>query len=410
MATDAKVAGTKTVEVLEDNPLFSKPVLSNSRLLFIVSILLFWLLLHGYACVRIWQALAPTGVFKIGYVVVCILLSICLPISMFLGMNSKMSLSFEFISTLRLIGSIWMVYILYSTLCFLLVDIFRVIHYIKPFFPTFSHEHLVLWKRIAFLAMTLSIAIVMISGYIRYLHPRETRVMLTTRKSLHHWDGHQINILFFSDLHLNAMMSKTRLQAYVQRLTREPYDILIVGGDLLDGDKEAWIARDFAGILKPLIPARGAFAVMGNHEYYMEKSASVAFIKESGFTLLRDSSCYLPGLIIAGREDASQPTRAPLSRWFSPTDSSFMILVDHQPTDIEADIKAGADLVLCGHTHAGQLFPLTAIIGKIWKFAYGYAKMGQSDIVVSSGLGLWGPPFRIGSRSEWVRITIAEEK
>ena len=83
-----------------------------------------------------------------------------------------------------------------------------------------------------------------------------------------------------------------------------------------------------------------------------------------------------------------------------------IIALDHQPTDLEEAEEAGVDLQLSGHTHKGQMFPFSLITNKVFKVDYGYLKMKELQVIVSSGARTWGPPIRIGSSSEVVDITI----
>jgi len=84
-----------------------------------------------------------------------------------------------------------------------------------------------------------------------------------------------------------------------------------------------------------------------------------------------------------------------------------LIVLDHQPIGLEEAQQAGADLLLCGHTHAGQLFPLNIINRFIYEKNWGYLKKGRTHIYVTSGAGTWGPAVRTGSRSEIVLLELS---
>ena len=80
--------------------------------------------------------------------------------------------------------------------------------------------------------------------------------------------------------------------------------------------------------------------------------------------------------------------------------------MDHQPKNLIDTEKQGIDLQVSGHTHKGQLFPASFITNRIYELDYGYLKKNNSKIIVSSGYGTWGPPIRLGSRSEIVEINL----
>jgi predicted MPP superfamily phosphohydrolase len=83
-----------------------------------------------------------------------------------------------------------------------------------------------------------------------------------------------------------------------------------------------------------------------------------------------------------------------------------VILLDHQPFRLVETAKAGVDLQLSGHTHNGQMWPLNYITRMIYELSYGYKKIGNTQFIVSSGFGIWGPRVRSGSRSEVLEINI----
>ena len=83
-----------------------------------------------------------------------------------------------------------------------------------------------------------------------------------------------------------------------------------------------------------------------------------------------------------------------------------VILLDHQPFHLDETAENGVDLQLSGHTHNGQMWPLNYITAMIYEVSYGYLKKGNTQLIVSSGFGLWGPRVRSGSRSEVLLINI----
>ena len=118
------------------------------------------------------------------------------------------------------------------------------------------------------------------------------------------------------------------------------------------------------------------------------------------------------GIQIIGRIDRdgfrfNRKERLPLDELIKQVDQTKpIILLDHQPLKLDETEKAGVDLQLSGHTHNGQMWPLNYITRLIYEVSYGYKRKGNSQIIVSSGFGLWGPRIRSGSRSEILLINI----
>ena len=160
------------------------------------------------------------------------------------------------------------------------------------------------------------------------------------------------------------------------------------------------------------------FRSPGNHDE-MGRSVEeiVKTFKASGINVLRDKAILINNsFYVIGRDDISQESqtkikRKDLSDIIKDLDKSRpLILMDHQPRDFADTQKNGIDLQVSGHTHRGQLFPANLITNLIFEIDYGYLQKDNSNFIVSSGYGTWGPPIRIGSRSEIVEIDIDFKK
>ena len=139
----------------------------------------------------------------------------------------------------------------------------------------------------------------------------------------------------------------------------------------------------------------------------MEKARD--FYRDAGIHLLRDDSCVLDnGLCLVGRDDRTNPERKALSGILpggAPKDH-FTILLDHQPYHLEEAQQCGIDLQMSGHTHYGQVWPISWITDAIYEIAFGEGQRGDTHYYVSSGMGIWGGKYRIGTRSEYVVVEI----
>ena len=148
----------------------------------------------------------------------------------------------------------------------------------------------------------------------------------------------------------------------------------------------------------------GILMAPGNHDYFSNIEEVEQFLALTSITLLRDSVVTLEnGIQVIGRDDRRQRDRESLDKLVRQTDPSKpILLIDHQPYDLERTVDAGIDLQFSGHTHHGQVWPLTYLTDYLFELSYGYEKRENTHLYVSSGLSLWGPPYRIGTDSEIV--------
>lgn len=374
------------------------------QIMFFLFVIIFWATLNSYVGVRCWQALSLPASFKIAYIILVVLFALSMPISMMI----REKLSPDFSGILQTITGTWMILLVYSALFFLFFDLLRLVNHWFHLFPDFITHHYVLTKRICFVVSTLILGLILGLGNRKFNNPSIEQLTLTTTKNL--GDKEELNIIFFSDLHLNSLTKEKQLQKYVDMINSQNYDLVLVGGDFTDGDHTVWKERGFEKILQQIKAQYGTYVSFGNHEYYTGIEESRAFIKEAGFISLQDEYRYIgadSSLVVVGRDDRTNSKRESAGNLLKSIDKDkYIIVLDHQPAELQSVARAGADLLLCGHTHDGQIFPLTALIHLMWDVAYGHAKIEGTDVYVSSGLALWGPKYRIGSQSEIVHITI----
>ena len=156
------------------------------------------------------------------------------------------------------------------------------------------------------------------------------------------------------------------------------------------------------------------YACLGNHEYFSGEPRAQQFYNDAGIHLLRDSSVTLPqlgNLTIIGRDDRMNRRRKPVAQLTQEAlpqggQRPFTILLDHQPYNLELSEQAGVDFQLSGHTHYGQVWPISWIEDAMYENAYGPSERGRTKFYVTSGIGIWGGKFRIGTQSEYVVATL----
>ena len=143
------------------------------------------------------------------------------------------------------------------------------------------------------------------------------------------------------------------------------------------------------------------WAVLGNHEYYGDIESAERFYKDAGILLLKDSTASFKGVDVIGRNDLSYPCRAALHE-LSDSLEGFTILLDHQPSNLEEASQEGIDFQFSGHTHHGQVWPVSWITDAVFEKAWGHYRKGDTRYYISSGLGIWGSRVRVGTRSEYL--------
>jgi len=234
-----------------------------------------------------------------------------------------------------------------------------------------------------------------------------TRISVTIPNLPMSWKGRKI--VFVSDVHLG----NTRGAAFMAKVTEkiaalEPW-ALFIGGALYDGT-----LCDEKGIVAPLgslRPPGGSYFVSGNHEYYLFEKAAPGFVDSLGgvgVRVLHNEKIDLDGVTVVGVDDKSVDKKGDLQKIFDGIaieENKPSILLRHIPLDMEVAAQKGFSLAFFGHTHNGQIFPLNLFTKKIYKgYDYGLKKYGSMQTYTSSGVGTWGPPLRLGTKSEIVLV------
>lgn len=227
-------------------------------------------------------------------------------------------------------------------------------------------------------------------------------------------EGDPLRMVVASDFHLGILSNKNHLQKFVQLSNEAAPDVVLLVGDIIDDDPK-WFMKDGMGeVMNQLNATYGVYGVLGNHEYYGgEIPVFVEEMKEAGVRILMDETILVgERFYLTGQEDVTNFDRMPIND-LKPKEKHQLpwVVMNHTPDDLGAPTEADVDLHLSGHTHYGQLWPNNFITNKIFELDYGYLLKGDMHALVSSGYGFWGPPTRIGSRSElWiVDVTFSKE-
>jgi predicted MPP superfamily phosphohydrolase len=154
------------------------------------------------------------------------------------------------------------------------------------------------------------------------------------------------------------------------------------------------------------------YACLGNHEYYSGEPRAAQFIKDAGIRLLIDEAAVIDSaIVVIGRDDRTNMKRKDVRTLLAGVDrSKYVILLDHQPYSLEQSEVAGVDFQLSGHTHRGQVWPISWITDAIYECSWGSHQRGDTQYYVSSGIGIWGGKFRIGTQSEYAVATLTSRQ
>jgi hypothetical protein len=237
-------------------------------------------------------------------------------------------------------------------------------------------------------------------GHLHYKHKYRQEVMLTSEKV-----SKPVKLVMMSDLHLGYHNRRDELHRWVDMINAEKPDLVLIAGDIIDGSmrplKEQKMYEEFRRIKAPI------YACIGNHEYYSGESGAQQFYQDAGIHLLQDSVAVIGDFCIIGRDDRTNIHRDSLGVIMKKANlTKYCILLDHQPYHLEQAEHHHVDFQFSGHTHHGQVWPISWITESIYECAFGAYKKGHTDYYISSGLGIWGGKFRIGTRSEYVVVTI----
>jgi predicted MPP superfamily phosphohydrolase len=185
----------------------------------------------------------------------------------------------------------------------------------------------------------------------------------------------------------------------------------MIAGDILDRSMGIYTDEKLGEEFRRLQAPLGVYAIPGNHEYFGENVPEFQkLLAADGVRMLIDETLTLPGFVLVGRNDrrgGPRQTVAELVDALPGTDKTLpLIMLDHQPYELDKSQAAGIDLQLSGHTHKGQFWPVTMFTYFMYEIHYGLLRKGSTTIIVTSGYGLWGPSLRIGSTPEIVKITL----
>lgn len=278
------------------------------------------------------------------------------------------------------------------------------------------------WKKIYALSLLpiLLTAATLVYGYVNVHTVVATHYTVQTEKDIRE-EGYRA--VYLSDVHYGVSLDRKELQAVCDEITAQKPDFVILGGDIVDHETGKEKTREVFEILGSIESAYGTYFVFGNHDRPMRGMPSefadqygeeelIALIEACGIRVLQDEIAAVGEdceIALMGREDRSVPERDSVLGLTSSTFAdAFRLMIDHQPCDYRKNGDHGTDLLLSGHTHGGQFFPLNYLMTFFGNDAvYGRTDIDENTVaIVSSGLACWGYPFKTAAPAEYLVIDI----
>lgn len=261
-------------------------------------------------------------------------------------------------------------------------------------------------KVVAFIATLAVFFTTMVIGHRNVRYPRVMYQKYTVKRLVP--EGAQpekrMRLVFFSDLHIGEAMTPDYIARAVKLIQDQQPDLILCGGDFIDHRAVyAYDPRVMAS-LRSLHAPLGVYYVLGNHEYRDDLEANIRWVSEVGGTLLRDSIAF-PGdgpLTLIGRDDWVNGDRKPFEVIANEADPlrGPVVLMEHTPASIDSIGDSPVDLILCGHTHGGQIWPGQLMVWWRYGMVSGTRPVGEREVCISSGIGSAGATYRVGTRSE----------
>ncbi|MDL2255903.1 metallophosphoesterase [Parabacteroides sp. OttesenSCG-928-G06] len=350
---------------------------------------------YSYVYYRIWQMMPPSLVGRI----ILIIIGVALVLFPFLSMGLGGVMPSGLTSFMYKAGTSWLIALLYLFMIFVLLDILRITHILPV-------EKIMYNSWIGLGSVALIITTILSVGYYRYTH--KVRVELTIPVQKASLPGGSLRVVAVSDLHLGYGIDKKEFEGWVKLINKENPDIVLIAGDITDNNVTPLYEQDMGAVFSQIKSKYGVYAIPGNHEYIAGKTKAMDFLKNTAAVALQDSVVLIDdSFYVIGRDDLSNSSRKSIRELTASLDKTKpMILLDHQPYHLEEAAENGIDLQISGHTHGGQVWPATWLTNAIFEKDHGYLQKGNTHYFISSGLGIWGGKFRLGSQSEYVVIDL----
>jgi len=304
----------------------------------------------------------------------------------------------------------WLIvgFFLYFLMFFLLSDIVLLIGKMTKIIPTVAPQTFIF---IGWIVLTLATCMAVYGTF----NGRQIKRVLYTVQIEKETPLKNLNIVLISDTHLGYQNDEKWLAKIVENINALKPDIVAIAGDIFNDNFRALSnPNEAVRTLQSIKSTYGVYACWGNHDGGNTFDEMLRFLERGNVRVLQDEYFVVEDkFIIIGRKDSSPigdqgEARKELSSVLEGIDAGMPIIVlDHNPANIK-EYGNDIDLILCGHTHRGQMFPSNLVTNFVFTVDYGHYQRDANSphVVVTSGAGLWGPPFRIGTNNEIVSVLL----
>lgn len=228
----------------------------------------------------------------------------------------------------------------------------------------------------------------------------------------------EVRAMHLSDIHIGHFRGKNFLKKIVEKTNKENLDVVFITGDLFDG-RINLTKEELLPLTQLKVPV---YFIEGNHDRYTGVNTIKQYLRDIGVHVLENETANFGELQIIGlnhmRADSAtfnmhaagnHATIQSTLEMLAPDKNRPTILLHHSPDGIKYANKYGVDLYLAGHTHAGQLFPIIYVANLIFDYNRGLHDFNGTKLFVSQGTGTFGPPMRVGTKSELAVLTLKPE-
>ena len=317
-------------------------------------------------------------------------------------------LSDQIVQLIRVMGTSWMLFIVYTASIWFLTDLVYIIIRRVRRKPWRYRQQSRKYKIYSYFITVLVVIAILVHGHYKFLNPVVQQVPVTINKSAGDYDS--IRVAVVGDLHLGWMINISHTKRFVDLIMAQKPDMILLVGDILDSHIEPILDQEMDKELARLNAPLGVYACTGNHEYRNEGEEKISLLNNVGIAMLRDRAVLIDSAFyVVGREDRIVLDRKDLENILIEQDvdrSKPVIVLNHTPDDLDEEVDSKVDVALYGHTHHGQAFPGNIATQIVFEVAHGYKKKDDTNIYVTSGLGLVGPQFRIATVSEIAMLTL----
>lgn len=368
----------------------------------LITLPLLFLTAYIYTAVRLHRILPLTMGLRI-ILILLFVLGIAGMILFFIA-GEKMTLAVS--RGLYQFSTSWLIAFFYLFITVMIIDVLRLLN---GAFLLIDKEtmHAAFRNNIATSATIFGlVALLLLLGNMRYHRKKRESIEILTHKI-----EKPVRIVGISDLHIGYTISAKEVTKWVELINAEKPDMVVIAGDIIDNHLRVVVKDSVEAVLQQIDAPMGVYSCTGNHDLMFALKEDAGFYKRSEITLLRDSLFTLDGITLIGRDDYTNRKRQPLQNIMKQTDQlGFTLLLDHQPLHLDESVKNEIDFQFSGHTHRGQIFPASLIADGLFELSHGYMQKGKTHFYVSSGIGIWGGKFRIGTRSEYLVLDLKPAK